>query len=139
MIYKKILVFSLFIILFLASCQNNDIVIKNNIILRGKEKKLYLIVDRNVICSNIFDIWVIDNYVYGWFYSADNKYIMFIFDISMQNIQTGDAAKNKINKLQLPLNNWMDYSEVFESHIINKSKYDQFFHNIHIIKQNQKY
>ena len=126
----------LFMILFLSGCSKNDIVIKNNIILRGKEKKLYLIADEDIVCNNIHDVWIIDDYVYGWFYSRENKYMMFIFDVSTKTIQIDNEAKNKIHKLKLPLNNWTDYSEIFgQQPITNPNRRNMFFQNIDVVRR----
>ena len=125
----------LFMVLFLSGCSKNDIVIKNNIILRGKEKKLYLIADEDIVCNNIHDVWIIDDYVYGWFYSRENKYMMFIFDVSTKTIQIDNEAKNKINELKLPLNNWTDYSEIFGKHITNSNRRNMFFQNIDVVRR----
>ena len=133
---KKNFVFELLlsIVLFSSGCSKNDIVIKNDIILRGKEKKLYLIANKNIICHNIHDIWIKDDYVYGWFYSTENKYMMFIFDVSTKTIQIDNEAKNKISELQLPLNNWTDYSEIFGKYITNHERRNMFFQNIDVVR-----
>ena len=125
----------LFMVLFLSGCSKNDIVIKNNIILRGKEKKLYLIADEDIVCNNIHDVWIIDDYVYGWFYSRENKYMMFIFDVSTKTIQIDNEAKNKIYELKLPLDNWTDYSEIFGKLITNHKRRNMFFQNIDVVRQ----
>ena len=125
----------LFMVLFLSGCSKNDIVIKNNIILRGKEKKLYLIADEDIVCNNIHDVWIIDDYVYGWFYSPGNKYMMFIFDVSTKIIKYDNEAKNKIYELKLPLDNWTDYSEIFGKHITNSNRRNMFFQNIDVVRQ----
>lgn len=140
MTYKKafVLLLSFSIALASAGCSKKEICVTDNIILRGKEKKIYLIVDKNIICRNIYDVWVQDNYIYGWFYSAENKYIMFKFNISAKTIQFGNSAKNKINELQLPLKNWTDYSEIFDDHITNHARRNQFFQNIDVIRQKSK-
>ena len=124
-----------FMVLFLSGCSKNDIVIKNNIILRGKEKKLYLIADEDIVCNNIHDVWIIDDYVYGWFYSRENKYMMFIFDVSTKTIQIDNEAKNKIYELKLPLDNWTDYSEIFGKLITNHKRRNMFFQNIDVVRQ----
>ena len=125
----------LFMILFLSGCSKNDIVIKNNIILRGKEKKLYLIADKDIVCNNIHDVWIIDDYVYGWFYSRENKYMMFIFDVSTKTIKYDNEAKNKIYELKLPLDNWTDYSEIFGKLITNHKRRNMFFQNIDVVRR----
>ena len=125
----------LFMVLFLSGCSKNDIVIKNNIILRGKEKKLYLIADEDIVCNNIHDVWIIDDYVYGWFYSPGNKYMMFIFDVSTKTLKYDNEAKNKIYELKLPLDNWTDYSEIFGKHITNSNRRNMFFQNIDVVRQ----
>ena len=122
-------------VLFLSGCSKNDIVIKNNIILRGKEKKLYLIADEDIVCNNIHDVWIIDDYVYGWFYSPGNKYMMFIFDVSTKTIKYDNEAKNKIYELKLPLDNWTDYSEIFGKLITNHKRRNMFFQNIDVVRQ----
>lgn len=138
--YKKLFVLLLFFSATLASagCSKKEICITDNIILRGKEKKIHLIVDKNIVCRNIYDVWVQDNYIYGWFYSAENKYVMFKFNISAKTIQLGNSAKNKINELQLPLNNWTDYSEIFDDHMTNHVRRNLFFQNIDAIRQKSK-
>ena len=125
----------LFMVLFLSGCSKNDIVIKNNIILHGKEKKLYLIADKNIVCNNIHDIWIMDDYIYGWFYSPGNKYMMFIFDVSTKTIKYDNEAKNKIYELKLPLDNWTDYSEIFGKLITNHKRRNMFFQNIDVVRQ----
>lgn len=140
MIYKKSFVLLLFFLIALVSteCSKKEICVTDNIVLRGKEKKIHLIVDKNIVCSNIYDVWIQDNYIYGWFYSAENKYVMFKFNISAKTIQLGNSAKNKINELQLPLNTWTDYSEIFDVHITNHVRRNLFFQNIDAIRQKSK-
>ena len=135
MMCKKIFFLGLllFMVLFPSGCSKNNIVIKNNIILHGKEKKLYLIADKNIVCNNIHDIWIMDDYVYGWFYSPENKYMMFIFDVSTKTIKYDNEAKNKIYELKLPLDNWTDYSEIFGKHITNSNRRNMFFQNIDVV------
>lgn len=83
MIYKKSFVLLLFFLIALVSteCSKKEICVTDSIVLRGKEKKIHLIVDKNIVCSNIYDVWIQDNYIYGWCYSAENKYVMFKFRI----------------------------------------------------------
>lgn len=138
--YKNlfVLLLSFSIALVSTGCSKKEICVTDNIILRGKEKKIHLIVDKNIVCGNIYDVWVQNNYIYGWFYSAENKYIMFKFNISAKTIQVGNSAKNRINELQLPLNNWTDYSEIFDDHITNQVRHNLFFQNIDAIRQKSK-
>ena len=74
-----------------------------------------------------------DDYIYGWFYSPGNKYMMFIFDVSTKTIKYDNEAKNKIYELKLPLDNWTDYSEIFGQHITNPNRRNMFFQNIDVV------
>ncbi len=92
----------------------------------GRSDRLNLVVDGELRCSNINDVWLDNACLYGWFYSEGN-YTMFLFDILTRKILTGDNARRKISELQLPVDQWTNHAEIFNEFVTDHERRSRFF------------
>lgn len=132
---KKVAIFILLSLILSGGCSKQVRITDDIKLCCSKPKNLNLVMNGKLLCSNIEEVWFDNPYLYGWFYSEGKNYTMFIFDISNQEILTDNKAREKILELQLPVNRWTNYAEIFNESITDHGRRNHFFENIEKLNQ----